>query len=260
MQAVRELVLERLTRRESAVHGIEVEAAAVEARLQAVLEDLERRIRTSTQGTDGAEEYVPATFGIPWSQYLGHVRASVEQSLLLERAAMYELQQHPRVQVRLIRVRDGVVAEELREKLDRGADFATLARSHSDDASAEEGGLYPPLPEDLEDSPLLRGVAKMAEGELSEVQVVGAGGSRAYRIVQVVARLPARSGAYSARAQQVEEELSHRGISALELDAWMRIMDGRYGIQWLGMGEETVEGSSPRTERDEAGRANDSES
>lgn len=233
--AVRQLVLDRVAAAEAAALGIGVPAAVVERELERLLAEQERRVAEASKGKRDLAAHAKATWGIERAAYVALARATLERSLLLERVVLHELALHPRVQLRLLRVKERSLAEEIARKLELGADFAALARQHSEDGSAREGGLYPPLPSDVA-SPLFERTEGLAPGQCSPVHEVATPDGPRYRIVQLLARLPADGGDLAARSAAIEQLLDARALSPTELEAWMRLMEGRHEIRFHGLG------------------------
>ncbi|MBM4013681.1 MAG: peptidylprolyl isomerase [Planctomycetes bacterium] len=232
--AVRQLVLDRLAAAEAHAHGIAVPAAALERELPRLLAAQERKVAEATRGKRDLTAHVRATWGLERDAYDAIARASLERSLLLERVVLHELSRHPRVQLRLIRVKEQALAEELARKLEQGADFAALARQHSEDGSARDGGLYPPLPTDLP-SPLFDRTEGLAPGARSPVHEMATVDGPRWRIVEVLARLAPDERGAAERAAAIEALLEGRGVAPPELEAWMRIMESRHEIRFLGL-------------------------
>jgi parvulin-like peptidyl-prolyl isomerase len=235
--AVRQLVIDRLCAAEAAAGGASVPQDAVERELARQIAELERKVKEASKGQSDLASHVKSTLGLEPPAYFELLRGSVERSLLLERVVLFELSRRPRTQLRLIRVKERRLAQEVRGKLEQGADFAALARLHSEDGSAREGGVYPPLPDDLP-SPLLEKARTLAAGALSAVEEVSTPDGPRYRIVQVLARLPPESGSFAQKAASLEQVLAGRPLSPLELEAWMRIMEERHRIRLFRLGRE----------------------
>ncbi len=233
--AIRQLVIDRLSGAEAAASGVAVPPAVLERELAHLLADQERKIAESSHGARDLAKHVQQTWGLTRDEYVAIASASLERSLLLERVVLAELARHPRVQLRLLRVKERKLADEIRGKLEQGADFAALARQHSEDGSAREGGIYPPLPTDLP-SPLFERTEKLEPSQLSEVQEIATADGPRYRIVQMLARIPADRGDAAARAAAIEELLDGRHLAPLELEAWMRIMEERHAIHLTRLG------------------------
>ncbi len=233
--AVRQLAVDRVAAAEAAAIDAAVPTAVVERELARLLSEQERKVREASKGAKDLSAYVESVYGLKPPAYFDLVRSALERSLLLERIVLFELSRHPRTQMRLIRVKERPLAEEIHAKLAQGADFAALARQHSEDASGRDGGVYPPLPSDL-GSPLFEKTESLAAGALSEVEEVSTEGGPRFRIVQVLARLPAEAGAFAERTAAIEQALDGRPLSPLELEAWMRIMEERHQIRVLGLG------------------------
>jgi parvulin-like peptidyl-prolyl cis-trans isomerase-like protein len=233
--AVRQIVIDRIAAAEAAEGHITVPEAAIAREFDRVLADQDRKVRESSKGKLDLAAYVKNSYGLEKADYEAIVRASVSRSLLLERVILFELSHHPRIQVRLIRVKDKSLAEEIRKKLAESADFATLARQHSEDGSARDGGIYPPLPSDLP-STLFTRTDAIKNGEIGPVEEVSTNDGPRYRIVQVLTRLPAESGAWTERSAAIEQVLEGRPLSPLEVEAWMRVMEQRRQVRILQLG------------------------
>jgi len=188
----------------------------------------------ATEGRQSLEDYLDSTFGLSPEEFAGWVRHSARRSVLLERLVLHALRQHPRLQVRLIQVSDEALAQEVEAKLRRGADFAMLARQHSEDARAGQGGLYPPLPEGF-GYPVLDYVREVKEGNLAPLRRWESEDGTRFQLIQVLQRMRADPRPYAEAAEFIANELESRPVSRLELDAWMRIMEEKYNVRILGL-------------------------
>jgi hypothetical protein len=235
--SVRQLVVDRVAAAEAARLRAAVPPDVVAREYDRMIAAQEKKISEGTRGREDLAAYVKRRYRLEKPAYLAFVKASLERSLLLERIVLYELGGHPRVQLRMVRVKDKALADDLHHKLEQGADFAALARQNSEDASARDGGVYPPLPSDL-GSPLFERTDALKSGELSAVEELSTPDGPRYRIVQVLARLPAESGDYAQRAAAIEQTLDGRALSPLELEAWTHLMEERHAVEFLGMGSD----------------------
>jgi hypothetical protein len=233
--AVRQIVIDRIAAAEAAQQSITVPDATLAREAERVLGEQDRKVRESSKGRLDLATYVKNSYGMEKPAYVDLVRTSVGRSLLLERVILFELAHHPRIQLRLIRVKEKTLAEEIRKKLLESADFATLARQHSEDGSARDGGVYPPLPSDLP-STLFTRTEGLKGGEIGPVEEVSTNDGPRFRIVQVLDRLPAEPGAWSERSAAIEKILEGRPLSPLEVEAWMRVMEQRRQIRILPLG------------------------
>ncbi len=209
--AARQIVIDRIAAVEAANATIEVPPAVLDREFERVLGEQDRKVRETSKGKQDLASYVQATYSLDKAGYAALVRATVARSLLLERVVLLELTQHPRTQLRLIRVKDKTLAEDLRKKVVAGADFATLARQHSEDGSARDGGLYPPLPNDLP-SQLFARTEGLKGGDVGEVEEVSTNDGPRFRIVQVLSRLPAETGTWAERGAGIEKVLEGRPL------------------------------------------------
>jgi parvulin-like peptidyl-prolyl isomerase len=121
-----------------------------------------------------------------------------------------------RVQIRQIVVADAEKARELHGQLSAGADFATLARDHSQAPEAHEGGLLPAfaageLPEVFDRA------FHMKPGQTSEVLESPHG----YHIFRLVERLPARAAEFETVREDIVGQLQRQRLVELKR-TWLR--------------------------------------
>lgn len=235
VESVKQTLIQRLVRKEEARLGWSLDEGLLEEQLEVVFDEQSRQVQALTKGAQSLEEYVEQTYRIPLERFKAWVRADVGATMMAHRLVVLTLMQEDRVQFRIIQVKTQAMAEQILDKLRRGADFAVLAREHSEDAAAPEGGLYPALPLSL-DYPLVQRTRDLDVGEFDEIREVQTREGPRFRILQLMARVPADQGTALEQRERVEKELQGRSISALELDAWMRIMERTHAIEILPVG------------------------
>lgn len=136
----------------------------------------------------------------------------------LESARARMAAEGPRLEIRhiFLRASDDVTAEErarklalaerLHDELQRGADFAALARQHSESATAPNGGLIPGVRLGMTDPAFERVVVAMKEGEISDVIETASG----YHIVRLEKRSGLEPVDQQALRSQLPQQLSRR--------------------------------------------------
>jgi hypothetical protein len=232
VESVKQTLIHRLVERESARLGVELPAEVFATEVADVFEQHRRQVQAITQGSMTLEEYVAETYRLPYERFEEWVREDLRRTMLAHRLVLVTLLREPRLQFRIIQTADRSLAEQILDKLKRGADFGVLAREHSEDAAAPMGGLYPALPTTL-DYPLVARALDLEDGGFDEIREVQTQKGLRYRILQLMARMDADDDPFDLLLDKVEKELEGRNISALELDAWMRIMENRYALQIL---------------------------
>jgi hypothetical protein len=182
-------------------------------------------------GPDGDfEQYIEQRYGTSPAVYRAAVRDQVLEQLFLARTIRHEAMQHERMQVRVLVVEDLELARELLGKLKEGANFAALAKKHSIDRSAANEGLLAPVALDCP-NPLLAGAAALEPGQLAEVEVVEKDGIKLFRLLALVARIPAQPGTFAALEAEVEKSLAERAVDPFEVAEWDRRVRPRHPIE-----------------------------
>ncbi|MEW6073297.1 MAG: hypothetical protein AB1726_11995, partial [Planctomycetota bacterium] len=160
---VDKLVAVRLARAEGARLGIAVAAAEVEARAADEERKLAADVARERPGTT-VERFVMEELGQDPARYAGALRCAAADQLLIERVVRTWVLSHENLGLRLVVVPAGDI-ETIQGMLAGGADFAEVARVHSIDDTAEEGGLVPYLVRQ-EGSPLTLLAFQTAAGEI----------------------------------------------------------------------------------------------
>jgi len=184
------------------------------------------------------EERLLQLHGPDWKDPDPRYRETVRREMVLERTALAELgararvpdsalrayfEEHKaeystpaRVQIRQIVVAEKPKAEQLRSDLEKGADFAELARTNSIGPEASDGGMLPPfakgeLPEAFDRA------FDLEVGRVSPVVESPYG----FHLFLVVAKLPAHEASFDEVHDKIELVLSERQLSDLRRE-WVR--------------------------------------
>jgi parvulin-like peptidyl-prolyl isomerase len=184
------------------------------------------------------EERLLQLHGPEWKDPDPRYRETVRREMVLERTALAELgararvpdsalrayfEEHKanyatpaRVQIRQIVVAEKPKAEELRGEVEKGGDFAELARANSIGPEASEGGMLPPfakgeLPEAFDRA------FELEPGRVSAVIESPYG----FHLFLVVQKLPAHEASFDEVREKIELELSEQQLSDLRRE-WVR--------------------------------------
>jgi hypothetical protein len=184
------------------------------------------------------EERLLSLHGPDWKDPDPRYRETVRREMLLERTALAELgararvpdsalrayfEEHKaeygspvRVQIRQIVVAEKPKAEQLRSDVEKGADFAELARANSIGPEASEGGMLPPfakgeLPEAFDRA------FELEPGRVSPVIESPYG----FHLFLLVAKLPAHEASFDEVREKIALELGERQLSDLRRE-WVR--------------------------------------
>jgi hypothetical protein len=164
-------------------------------------------------------------------------------SMLLERVVRYDQRTMNRDELQVIVVEDLELAQDLAEKVRKGASFTVLARKHSVHPTAPGGGALPIVPTDSE-IPLLAGRRTMAPGDILGPAPITLDTQTFYRILRLVDRLPADDRPWSEVRDVIEAELMTRPLAADELSLFEARMLDRYRVSRPA----TEPGSEPPSE------------
>jgi parvulin-like peptidyl-prolyl isomerase len=144
-----------------------------------------------------------------------------EAQLTVEKLVVYSVLCEKKVLLQHILCATRQQAQQLRQKILRGADMALLAAKHSLDAlSATNGGRLQPFPLGLSRYGLAfdKQVFKLREGELSPVLESKQG----YHLVKVIKFIPGEKGSYQELKDRVWEVLTKSPPSENIIRRWIR--------------------------------------
>lgn len=184
------------------------------------------------------EERLLQLHGPDWKDPDPRYRETVRREMILERTALADLgararvpdsalrayfEEHKaeygtpaRVQIRQIVVAEKPKAEELRAELEKGGDFAELARANSIGPEASEGGMLPPFAKGEMPEAFDRAF-EVEPGRVSPVIESPYG----FHLFLVVARLPAHEASFDEVREKIALELGERQLADLRRE-WVR--------------------------------------
>jgi parvulin-like peptidyl-prolyl isomerase len=218
--ALEQAIRKRLVVSEASRLGVDVGGEVLEKRVAEVLKKREDDFHFRYGPEAQFFAYLQERYGVEREAYLAILRDVALENLLLERLVRHELRRRDRVRLRALFVDELEKATELHSKLKEGANFAALARRESKDrGTAQQGGLYPPLPADLE-HPLVAAVRGLESGALAEVGTTTARGRTVYWIVKLEGRIAADSRPYGEQREEIERELLESGVAETEIAVW----------------------------------------
>jgi foldase protein PrsA len=217
------LVFSRLVVAEARRLSIQLDAAMVDARYQEGLDRLRGQIAKDEPGLT-LEKYVTDRLGLDPDHYMADLRRDLETDLLAERCVRAWLLSCERAEVRVIVLDSREDVEAVQAELDKGGDFADLAREHSLHESKENGGRVPPVVRS--DSGLARLAFATATGTI--------GGpifeDGKYLLLQVTGRPEPVEGTWSAVGAAVEASLTSQPIEDPEYWQWKHAMQETYVV------------------------------
>ena len=184
------------------------------------------------------EERLLQLHGPDWKDPDPRYRETVRREMVLERTALAELgararvpdsaqrayfEEHradystaARVQIRQIVVAEKPKAEQLRGDVEKGVDFAQLARANSIGPEAADGGMLPPFAK----GELPKAFDRAFELEVGRVSPV-IESPYGYHLFLLVAKLPAHEASFDEVHDKIELELSDRQLNDLRRE-WVR--------------------------------------
>lgn len=219
------LALARIVQVEAQRLGVEVDPSAATAAYERSVAAIESEVKKKHPKL-GFDSYVDRVMGLDPIRYRERLRDDAVRQLLGERVARAWLLGSERSEVRIIVAKDEAADALVKSGLAAGADFAELARQHSADSSAKDGGRIPPVVRG--DTP----IGRLAfAGDIGKVAgpVVEAGRS-VYLLVE--ARPAPVAGDWAVVGPAVEADLKSRPVDELEIAQWRGAMQERYEVDF----------------------------
>ncbi len=225
---LKDLLVERVVRRENETHKIDVPAAILDAEVARDREIYEKEARLQYQM--GLDELLKAQ-GRSSEDF---TRLSREHALYvhtLRRLVRHAQLQRGAVKVRHIVVKTREEALGLHAKLVQGADFATLARQHSLCPSRRDGGnlamVVPGVYAAAGHAEVEATLAVLDAGQLSSVVAAKTG----FHVFEALYREPPHPAAsYAELADRVASSLERFPVSDEEIDWWLEQIRPRYPL------------------------------
>ena len=216
------LVSARLALAESERLGILLDPGTVDASMTTAVSALEAGIGLSGTGLD---RWLMENLGLDPTRYFQVLRDEVVEELLAERAMRAFTLASERCELSVIMSDTQEQSIALRARLDAGESFADLARDHSTDPSAVDGGSLPPiLRNDM--APLARLAFHTEVGSLAGPVEQQDG----WLLLRIDGRPSPLVGPWSVVGSAVEADLAVTPIQDPEYWQWRAAMGRRYLI------------------------------
>jgi parvulin-like peptidyl-prolyl isomerase len=219
LSAVDLLVFDVLVANDAERFGIRVDPQRVE-QLAAAEEAVTREQVKAELGAEmDLAGYVWRLFGLPEAEWARTLRLQAAQRLYQGYVIRYRALREDRAQVRFLVHRDQAIAQEVATKAAAGADFATLALRHSEDASKRDGGLLPPFGRGFQ-HPVAATAFTLEKGQVSAPFQASWGNEQRWFVVWCLDRLPGRDVPFAAVRDEIDRDLVDRPISPIETMAY----------------------------------------
>jgi hypothetical protein len=194
--------------------GVEVPESDLRLAVRREWARVERAFAQRPAGAATVEDYVRDNYAMTRAEFEGRVRMLQWRRLLRSYAVRYHLRQRGRVRLQYFASTDRTVVETCHARVAAGGDFAELARAHSRDRSASNGGRLPDLPLDF-DHPAVRLAGDAAAGTLGPVTGLPEGGGFAF--VRVIERSPPDRRPFPDQVALIRQDLERRPVQPEEL-------------------------------------------
>lgn len=213
------LVFDVLVANHARQYGIRVDKQRVRELAQRDEQQLAQQVQQELGGSLSLADYVWRIFGMRLPDWRSNNELRTAQRLYQGYVIRYLALRSDRTQVRYIVHRDRQLLQELAQKVREGADFATLALRHSEDALRRDGGLLPPFGDGFP-HPVAKVALQLHKGELSEVFAAAGGDEPRYYLVYCIDRLQGRDVAFAAVREEIDQDLQRRPITPIETNAY----------------------------------------
>ncbi len=221
---VEKLVATRFAFAEAGRLGFELDPAIVDAAVAQRRAELEAEAEKE-QGSPSLEEYLARHFNMGSAVYFERMRSAALRQAVAERAIRAWTLENPTREVRIVTIEREEEMRAVEAAARSGEDFAELARKHSSDETAQQGGLVPYVVRQ-ELSPLARLAFDTPVGEIGGPLWVGGHGF----LVRVEEERNASSGEGAALREEVEASLFEHPVSDAEFIHWKIQMEKSYPI------------------------------
>lgn len=222
VQAVDEMVDERILAVEAKRLNVQVPPAALDAAVAAEVKARAEQLRARFgEGADLAAS-VHAYYGLDLDAWKKDVlRPRLETHLSLQRVVRLSARTRDQVVARVLVTKDAAKAAATREKIMHGADFSLTALEVSEDPSRSLGGVIPPLARgDLGVPAVEEALFAAAPGALLGPFEVATPEGPEWHLYRVAERVPPWSGAPEALAQRLESDLVADPVTRAEYERW----------------------------------------
>lgn len=228
LSAVDLLVFDVLVAQHARQFDIHVAAERVRELAAAEERVLREQVAAELGASFAFEDYVWRIFGMRLPEWQRTAELRIAQRLYQGYVIRYLAAREDRVVVRYLVHKDRAVVEEAHRKVRDGADFATLAMRHSEDALRRDGGLLPAFGQGFP-HPVAAVALQLRPGELSTVFSQQVGEGERWFLVYCLERLPSRDAPFATMREQIDRELEQRPLTPIETNA--------YTLRWRSSAE-----------------------
>lgn len=225
LSAVDLLVFDVLVARHAEQHGIRIAPERVEQLAAAEEQQIRQQVAAELSREMDFPAYLWRLFGMREADWQQTLRLRTAQRLYQGYVIRYLALREDRVQVRFLMHQDEAVAREVADKVQAGADFATLAQRHSEDPSRRDGGLLPAFGRGFA-HPVAATAFTLQPGQVSAPFRGRYGDEQRWFVVYCLERLAGRDVPFAAVAAEIDRDLQQRPVTALETTA--------YTLRWRG--------------------------
>ncbi|MBK7641748.1 MAG: peptidylprolyl isomerase [Planctomycetes bacterium] len=222
-QQVNRLVANRLVGLESARLALVPDEAQIEQRYKEAVDDIEKAIQKKYEGVQ-LDKFVDSVLGLDPLKYRETIRSDARRGWFAERCVRAFVLQSEHANVRLIAVKSEDDLKQCQAELAAGTAFEEVAKKHSMDSSAKEGGRI---------APVVKGESPM--GKLAFNTPIGEVGGPQYEqgawlLVKIDSRPKPLEGDWKTVGAEIEKSLAGNQIDDIEYKQWETAMQKRYQI------------------------------
>jgi hypothetical protein len=234
LSAVDLLVFDVLVARHAEQHGVRLSKQRVEQLAMGEERELRRQVKDELVGVS-FQDYIWRLFGMREQDWQVALRLRTAQRLYQGYVLRYLALREDRVQVRFLVHKDKAVAQEVHDKVQVGADFATLALRYSEDASRREGGLLPAFGRGFQ-HPAATPAFDLKEGDVCAPFEARWGEEPRWFVVYCLEHRKGRDVPFEAVRKQIDTDLEASPVTPLETTA--------YTLRWRNEEEQKAKDSS----------------
>lgn len=213
---LRTLLMERLLELESTRLGITVSEKEKDSFVQKEKELLEKRISVDLGNNYTLEQYLSSQ-NMTMKDFILMTREKVTKQLQVGKVIRYLQKQEDRIEVLYLEVLSKEQADEIRNKLLKGASFSELARQHSKHPASQQAGGKLPILSQAELGDFAKTIFALKPNELSPVLEY----NKKYLLFKVLKFYPKDSRKFSEMNEDVYKDLAENGVATFEIDQWL---------------------------------------
>ena len=216
------LVDERIVAAETKRLGVVVPPEALSAAVETEAAARAGQVRARFGEGKALEDVVRETYGTDVASWKRDVLAPrLLAALRLERVVRLAARTREQISCRVIVTRDRATGDDLRAKIEAGADFTLLALQQSEDPSKSDGGLLPAFSRgDLRDPAVEQALFAAPPGALVGPLEVRAGSGTEFHLYRVAEHVAPWSGDGAALLVRLEVDLEASPVGRPEYERW----------------------------------------